>query len=142
MRRQTRSLIEALIATGPGAVIAEVKRSSPSQGEIVPTDRRVAALRRAGCDRDLGAHRSATSAAATPTSPRCDAVDSRFCKDFMVDVWQVTEAREYGADAILVIMAMVETIWRRLMQAAEDQGTDARRGDDEDSAALCCSERR
>ena len=34
LRRETRSLIEALIRFGPGAVIAEVKRSSPSQGEI------------------------------------------------------------------------------------------------------------
>jgi indole-3-glycerol phosphate synthase len=44
----------------------------------------------------------------------------------MVDIWQVTEARVYGADAILVIMAMVEDdLAADLMQAAEDQQMDA-----------------
>jgi indole-3-glycerol phosphate synthase len=48
------------------------------------------------------------------------------CKDFMVDVWQVTEARVYGADAILVILALTEDdLAADLMQAAEDQHMDA-----------------
>ena len=56
-----------------------------------------------------------------------DAVDVPvLCKDFMVDVWQVTEARVYGADAILVILALVEDdLAADLMQAAEDQHMDA-----------------
>src|SRR5262249_34540587 len=43
------------------------------------------------------------------------------CKDFFVDVWQVTEARVYGADAILVILALVDDgLAADLIQAAED----------------------
>jgi indole-3-glycerol phosphate synthase len=131
LRRQTRSLIEALIATGAGAVIAEVKRSSPSQGEIVPdADPAVVARHYAAqgataisvltSKRDFGGSYADLAAVR-------DAVDLPvLCKDFMVDVWQVTEARVYGADAILVIMAMVEDdLAADLMQAAEDQHMDA-----------------
>ena len=43
------------------------------------------------------------------------------CKDFFVDVWQVTEARVHGADAILVILALVtDNLAADLIQAAED----------------------
>ena len=43
------------------------------------------------------------------------------CKDFFVDVWQVTEARVHGADAILVLLALVEdNLAADLIQAAED----------------------
>ena len=43
------------------------------------------------------------------------------CKDFFVDVWQVTEARVHGADAILVLLALVEdSLAADLIQAAED----------------------
>ena len=43
------------------------------------------------------------------------------CKDFFVDVWQVTEARVHGADAILVLLALVEDdLAADLIQAAED----------------------
>jgi indole-3-glycerol phosphate synthase len=43
------------------------------------------------------------------------------CKDFFVDVWQVTEARVHGADAILVLLALVEdSLAAELIQAAED----------------------
>ena len=43
------------------------------------------------------------------------------CKDFFVDVWQVTEARVHGADAILVLLALVEdALAVDLSQAAED----------------------
>jgi indole-3-glycerol phosphate synthase len=32
-------------------------------------------------------------------------------KDFLVDPWQVAESRALGADAILVILAMVDDAW-------------------------------
>ena len=35
-RRETRSLAAALLHTGAKSVIAEVKRASPSQGDIAP----------------------------------------------------------------------------------------------------------
>src|SRR5690606_26478509 len=47
-------------------------------------------------------------------------------KDFLVDPWQVTESRAIGADAILVIMAMVDDdLARALMSEAARWGMDA-----------------
>jgi indole-3-glycerol phosphate synthase len=46
-------------------------------------------------------------------------------KDFYVDPWQVIEARTHGADAILVILAMVEDgLALELQQQAEDLDMD------------------
>jgi indole-3-glycerol phosphate synthase len=131
LRRETRSLIEALIRFGPGAVIAEVKRSSPSQGEIAmdanPAEvatryaaEGAAAISVLTSGRDFGGSYADLGAVRA-------AVDVPIlCKDFMVDVWQVTEARVYGADAILVILGLTEDdLAADLMQAAEDQHMDA-----------------
>jgi indole-3-glycerol phosphate synthase len=125
-RRQTRSLAAALIDAGRGAVIAEVKRSSPSQGAIAPDIDPAEVARRYVADgaaaisvltsaRDFGGSYADLGAVRA-------AVDVPIlCKDFFVDVWQVTEARVYGADAILVILALVEdALAADLIQAAED----------------------
>jgi len=46
-------------------------------------------------------------------------------KEFLVDPWQVAESRALGADAILVIMAMVgDTLASDLMEAARAHGMD------------------
>ncbi|HEY3614285.1 MAG TPA: indole-3-glycerol-phosphate synthase [Gaiellales bacterium] len=125
-RRETRSLAAALLHTGAKAVIAEVKRSSPSQGEIA-----------AGADPAAVAQayeRGGAAAISVLTSARdfggsyADLAAVRavvdvpvLCKDFFVDVWQVTEARVHGADAILVLLSLVEdSLAVDLIQAAED----------------------
>jgi indole-3-glycerol phosphate synthase len=131
LRRQTRSLIEALIAAGPGAVIAEVKRSSPSQGEIAPAADPAEVARRyaaggASAISVLTSERDFGGSYADLAAVRAAVDVPVLCKDFMVDVWQVTEARVYGADAILVILALTEDdLAADLMQAAEDQHMDA-----------------
>src|ERR1700712_2100031 len=126
LRRETRSLIEALIRVGPGAVIAEVKRSSPSQGEIAPDadPATVAASYAAGgaaaisvltSGRDFGGSYADLAAVRAVVDVPI------LCKDFFVDIWQVTEARVHGADAILVLLALVEdNLAADLIQAAED----------------------
>jgi indole-3-glycerol phosphate synthase len=126
LRRQTRSLAAAVFAARRPAIIAEVKRASPSQGPIAPDADPATVARRyvedgataisvltsardfGGSYADLGAVR--------------DAVDVPvLCKDFFVDTWQVTEARAHGADAILVLMGLVDDdLARDLIQAAED----------------------
>jgi indole-3-glycerol phosphate synthase len=46
-------------------------------------------------------------------------------KEFLVDVWQVAESRALGADAILVILAMVDdALAASLMEAARRYGMD------------------
>lgn len=125
-RRQTRSLAAALLEKGRGAVIAEVKRASPSQGAIAPdadpatvarryADGGAAAISVLTSGRDFGGSYADMSAVR-------EAVDvPLLCKDFFVDVWQVTEARAHGADAILVLLGLVtDELARDLIQAAED----------------------
>ncbi len=127
-RRGFRAALAAATAT---AVIAEIKRASPSRGVI-----RTAF--------DPAAHaRSYAEAGATAisvlTEPRWfqgalahlaaarDAVRLPLLrKDFLVDSYQVEEARAWGADAILVIVAAVgAALGAELLAAARAHGLDA-----------------
>ncbi len=125
-RRETRSLAASLLHTGAKSVIAEVKRASPSQGDIARAADPAAIAQRydaAGAaaisvltsGRDFGGSYADLAAVRAVTDLPL------LCKDFFVDVWQVTEARVHGADAILVLLALVEdALAIDLIQAAED----------------------
>ncbi len=126
-RRETRSLAASLLHTGAKSVIAEVKRASPSQGEIAPDADPVG--RRAGSTSRTAPRRSPCSPPARDfggsyadlAAVRAVVDVPVLCKDFFVDVWQVTEARVHGADAILVLLSLVEdSLAVDLIQAAED----------------------
>jgi indole-3-glycerol phosphate synthase len=127
----TRGFAEALAAGAHVTVIAEVKRSSPSQGAIAPDADVVATAAGyeaggAAClsvlcaERDFGGSLDDLSAARAAVSIPAIA------KDFTVFPEQVARQRLAGADAILVILAMVsDGEARRLIDTAALLGMDA-----------------
>ncbi len=109
------SLIKALSAPGPG-VIAEVKFTSPSEGVLRPNPSPIEASRIAAAYASAGA-----AAISILTEPEFFAGDTSFLadardacptipllmKDFMVDSYQLELARSIGADAVLLIGALL-----------------------------------
>jgi indole-3-glycerol phosphate synthase len=107
--------LEKAETEGRNALICEIKRKSPSAGEIRPGAE-------AG---DIAAAYEAAGAACLSILTDCpsfggslgDLVEGRgrvslpvLRKDFMIDPVQVYEARAHGADAILVIMAALDDV--------------------------------
>ena len=128
--RGFRAALEARIGEGRPAVIAEIKRASPSRG-IIRQDfdppRIAAGYERGGAaalsvltDREffqgspehLRAARTATSLPVLR-------------KDFLIDPWQVHEARAMGADCVLLIVAALDDdSLRDLAELAREVGVD------------------
>ena len=117
----------------PGALslIAEIKKASPSKG-LIRQDFDPLGLARAYA---AGGARCLSILTDAPSFMGCEsyfesaraAVDLPCIrKEFLVDVWQVAESRALGADAILVIMAMIDdALAADLIDAAHDLGMDA-----------------
>jgi indole-3-glycerol phosphate synthase len=119
-------------AHGPGhlALIAEIKKASPSRG-VIREDFEPSALAHAYEDGGAACLSVLTD---TPSFQGADdyLVVARMAtalpclrKEFLVDPWQVAESRALGADAVLVILSMVDdTLASDLMEAAREHGMD------------------
>lgn len=128
----TRGFAQALIQVGDRpALIAEIKKASPSKG-LIRADFDPATLARAysaggaGCLSVLTDAPSFQGSEAYLISARTAAPLPVLRKDFMIDPWQIAESRAIGADAILIIMAAVDdALALDLLNEAKRFGMDA-----------------
>lgn len=126
--RPRRSLKDALMQEGQVSVIAEIKKASPSKGLIRPDfdPKRIAGQYQEGGAAALSVLTDEPAFQGSLDYLQVVSAEIELPvlrKDFIIDPYQINEARACGADAILLIATITEgNQLQELLHAAEELG--------------------
>lgn len=127
-----KSLKAQILKAKNGAVIAEIKRASPSKGkiaEIISPAERALSYVEAGASAisvltDAGFEGTIEDLKVVATALK-DTDAAILCKDFFISPLQIARAAEAGANAILIMISVLGTDAARLINIAHEFGLEA-----------------